>query len=256
MIVVISPAKKQEFSNKQITLPVTPEQPKFKQEAFELASRCSKYRPEELQNLMNVSENIAELNYNRFQNFSEEFNSSNSAPALYVFKGDVYSAMQPEKYAGEELEFAREQLRILSGLYGLLKPLDLMQPYRLEMSTKLPNSAGQNLYKYWSEKITKELEGELALHNNKYIINLASTEYSSVIDRNNFKYPVIDIDFKQERSSKLKTIAILAKKARGMMADYMVANKITSIEELKHFDLDGYKFSSELSSDNKLIFVK
>ncbi len=256
MIILISPAKKQYISKSPDNFTVPCSEPEFKQEALELIQECRQYSPEELQTLMKISPELANLNYQRFQNFQSEFNSNNSAPALSAFKGDVYNAMSPEDYSREEMQLASNQLRILSGLYGLLKPNDLIQLYRLEMSVKLSNPRGADLYKYWSDKITAKLDTELENHESKYIINLASSEYSDVVDRGELKGNIIDIDFKENRDGKLKTIGIIAKKARGMMTNYIITNKITSPEKLKQFDLDGYNFSEELSSENKWIFVR
>src|SRR5690606_20991330 len=215
MITVISPAKTLDLSPVQTS---TVTEPQFKKEIKELAGIMQKKSRADLQALMNISENIADLNKERFKNFSSEFTLANSKPALFAFKGDVYRKMNVEDYSQEQLAFAQEHLRILSGLYGLLKPLDLMQPYRLEMGIKLKNKKADDLYGFWQNKITKALD-EAATDGT--VINLASQEYFKAINPKKLKAKVIHITFKEYREGKYKIIAIFAKQARGLMANYI-----------------------------------
>lgn len=207
----------------------------------------------DLQALMNISENIADLNKERFKNFSSEFTLANSKPALFAFKGDVYRKMNVEDYSQEQLAFAQEHLRILSGLYGLLKPLDLMQPYRLEMGIKLKNKKADDLYGFWQNKITKALD-EAATDGT--VINLASQEYFKAINPKKLKAKVIHITFKEYREGKYKIIAIFAKQARGLMANYIIENQINEPELLKLFNVDQYEYSEQLSTADEWVFIR
>src|SRR5690606_21385190 len=228
-------------------------EPQFKKEIKELAGIMQKKSRADLQALMNISENIADLNKERFKNFSSEFTLANSKPALFAFKGDVYRKMNVEDYSQEQLAFAQEHLRILSGLYGLLKPLDLMQPYLLEMGIKLKNKKAVDLYGFWQNKITKALD-EAATDGT--VINLASQEYFKAINPKKLKARVIHITFKEYREGKYKIIAIFAKQARGLMANYIIENQINEPELLKLFNVDQYEYSEQLSTADEWVFIR
>ncbi|WP_186754355.1 peroxide stress protein YaaA [Echinicola salinicaeni] len=250
MIAIISPAKTLDLSTTDISLA---SQPDFKSDIKTLVSLMKKKSSSDIQKLMKVSENIAQLNEERYQNFSAEFNPDNSKQALLAFKGDVYKSMDVENYSEDDLNFAQDHLRILSGLYGLLKPMDLIQPYRLEMGISLENKKGKNLYEYWGTKISKALND---IAKGEPIINLASQEYAKAVDKKALKSPMINVNFKEHRDGKYKIIGIFAKQARGLMADYIIKNRITEPEKIKLFNVDGYEFSAPQSTENEWIFVR
>jgi uncharacterized protein len=247
MITIISPAKTMNFKHNS---PVVGGSPYFDSEVNVLIKICDKLSISAIKKLMGVSDKLAELNYDRFQNFET---SNDKKEALYYYNGDVYDGFEREKYSKSDLEFAQNHLRIISGLYGILKPLDKIKPYRLEMGIKLTNSHGKDLYKFWMEKISKKLEEELK---GDYIINLASNEYSNAINKSQFEGKIIDIIFKENRNGELKIIPINSKKARGIMANFIILNKINSPGELKEFNQAGYIFNSNLSTLNNFVFIK
>jgi len=208
---------------------------------------------QEISELMHVSENLAVLNEERFKTFQKEFNTDNSKQALLAFKGDVYTKIDVDNYSQEEFDFAQKHLRILSGLYGLLKPLDLIQPYRLEMGTRLETKKGKNLYEYWGTKIAKSIT---EASKGKTIINLASQEYFKAVDLNALKIPVINIHFKEFKNGKYQTIGLFAKQARGMMTDFAIINKITDPDNLKTFNQESYEYSTKLSDNKNWFFIR
>ena len=201
---------------------------------------------------MGVSTKIADLNYERNQNWSLPFTFKNARQAVYAFSGDVYRGL--DAYSIDNIDFMQITVRIISGLYGLVKPLDLIQPYRLEMGTKLSFDKNKNLYDYWREKITKQLNSELS--ENEPVLNLASNEYFKAIDSKVIKSDVYSANFKEFKDGKYKTIAIFSKKARGMMARYIIENNITDINSLKLFNFDRYFFNENLSSEKELVFCR
>ena len=205
---------------------------------------------------MDVSDKIAELNYERFQQFSTPFSTENARQALFAFKGDVYTGIDIENYNCKELDFAQDHLRILSGLYGLLRPLDLIQPYRLEMKTKLKNPRGKDLYTFWGDRLAKELTKELESQKQAVLVNLASNEYFKAINKKELKADIITPVFKEHKNGKYSVIAIFAKKARGMMSDFIIKNKIEDPERLKTFKQEGYEFSEPQSKGNELVFIR
>lgn len=207
----------------------------------------------EIAQLMHVSENLAELNEERYKRFQNEFNPENSKQALLAFKGDVYTKIDVDSYTYADFDFAQQHLRILSGLYGLLKPLDLIQPYRLEMGTRLETKKGKNLYEYWGTKIAKRIAEASA---GKPIVNLASQEYFKAVDFKVLKSPVITIHFKEFKNEGYQTIGFFAKQARGMMTNFAIKNKITDPEALKVFNVEGYEFSEGLSDNLDWIFIR
>lgn len=250
MIVLLSPSKTQNFE--PATIPLKTSEPTFTQEIHQLVQNLRKLSQADLQKLMSISSNLAELNYIRFQSFQENFTNQNSKPALFTFEGDVYTDIEVSTYNQEELKFANQRLRIISGLYGILKPLDLIQPYRLEMKTKLQTEKAKDLYTFWNTKLADTLNQE----NPDYIINLASEEYFKAIKPTLIKAPIVNVTFKENKNGTYKIIAIYAKKARGTMANFIVKNQLTKLEQLKKFNLDGYSFNEEFSSPQDLVFTR
>lgn len=250
MIVLISPAKTLDLN--PYPFPNSTE-PEYKKEIKELTGIMKKKSKAEIQELMDVSENIAALNKDRYKNFKIQFTKENSKPAIFAFKGDVYRNMDVEGYSSAQLDYAQEHLRILSGLYGLLKPLDLIQPYRLEMGIKLPSKKAKDLYGYWRSKITPAIDKATK---DKVVLNLASKEYFKAVDSKKLKSKVIHITFKEHREGTYKTIGIFAKQARGTMADYIIKNQISDPEKLKLFNEEGYEFSDKLSSEFNWVYIR
>ena len=252
MKIVISPAKSLNFEK---TLP-TPlyTQPLFLKESRQVHKVLKEKNPAELSDLMSISDKLADLNWNRNQEWKTPFTIENARPAVFTFDGDVYTGLKAYSIPIEKLKTLQDHLRILSGLYGLLKPLDLIQAYRLEMGTKLYVEDSKNLYEFWKTTITKALNKELT--EGELFINLASTEYFSVIDVKALKVPVITPEFKDYKNGKLKIISFFAKKARGMMVRYIIDTNAKTIDDLKGFNYDGYQFDANLSKENHLIFTR
>ena len=209
----------------------------------------------DLKDLMNVSDKIAELNYNRFKHWEEPSKSDSSKQAIYAFKGDVYSGLDAESILENKFDFLQENLRIISGFYGLLRPFDKILPYRLEMSTKLGNARGKNLYEFWGDNITNLLNNDIE-DKNSYVVNLASNEYFKSIKKNKLKNKIITPIFKEFKNGTYKTIAIYAKKARGLMSRFIIDNKIQKPENLKSFNLERYSFDTNLSDDYNYVFTR
>ncbi len=253
MLLVLSPAKTLDFEtpcNKEASYP------KFQKQAFELIGVLKEKSPEEIQNLMDLSENLAELNTNRYRKFAKAKNTKRAKQAVYAFKGDVYLGLEAEELSDEEILYAQDHLRILSGLYGILKPLDLIQPHRLEMGTRLAFDDYSTLYSYWADKLSKELNKESKKLKDKTLLNLASQEYFKAVDQKALKMNVVDVEFLDHKNGKYKIISFFAKKARGLMAQYVIKNQIENVEDLRGFDYDGYAFDQELSSEKKLVFKR
>lgn len=253
MKIVLSPAKSLDYESDLPTNRGT--QPQFLETAAQINRKLERMSKKEIGDLMSISDKLADLNYTRYQDFEEEHNKKNSRPAVYAFDGDVYTGLDAYNIKNEKLDQLQDSLRILSGMYGILRPLDLIQPYRLEMGTKLPIEQNDNLYKVWREKVTKSLNEELK--DNELFINLASNEYFKVVDTKSLKAPVITPVFKDWKNDKLKIISFYAKKARGLMARYIIDTNANSIEDLKCFDYDGYGFSDQYTEkENELVFVR
>ncbi|MEL4308110.1 peroxide stress protein YaaA [Joostella sp. CR20] len=253
MKIVVSPAKSLDFDSKLPTDKYT--EPVFLAEAEKLNAVLQKKSPKNLSELMSISEKLADLNWQRNQEFTTPFTPQNARPAVYAFNGDVYTGLDAYTIPKEKLETLQSTLRILSGLYGVLKPLDLMQPYRLEMGTKLPVGKQKNLYEFWKEKITAQLNNELS--DDELFVNLASNEYFGAVDDKALKVPVITPVFKDWKNDKLKIISFFAKKARGSMVRYIIDTNAQTIEDLKGFNYDGYSFSEEYTKKkNELVFVR
>jgi len=252
VIVIISPAKTLDFESKipqfktsEIIFPL---------EVSEILENCQKLSKADIAKLMTISPKLAELNYERFQNFDSKNNLSRAA--LFAYNGDVYDGFERSDYKQDDLDFAQSRLRIISGFYGLLRPLDSIKAYRLEMSIKLKNRLGANLYDFWREKVTEQLQQDLKQSGSDILVNLASNEYSDVIDQSLFKARVINVYFKEVREGVLKTVSINSKKARGVMANFIIRNKITEPSQIQKFNNLGYGFSAELSDQTNYYFVK
>lgn len=239
MITLISPAKTLDLSTSTLE---TATQPDFQKETFELVGIMKKQKTEDLIKLMGISEKLAELNAVRYKNFQKTFDTDNSKQALLAFKGDVYTKIDVANYTQEDFEFAQQHLRILSGLYGLLKPLDLIQPYRLEMGTRIENKKGKNLYEFWGTRIAKAIN---EASNGEPIVNLASQEYFKAVDISVIKSPVISPVFQEYRNGKYQIIGLFAKQARGLMTDYIIKNRIQDPEQLKLFNTEGYEWAGD-----------
>ncbi|NOR27058.1 MAG: peroxide stress protein YaaA [Lutibacter sp.] len=252
MKIVISPAKSLDFETKVPTSQFT--QGAFLNEASTLNSVLKKKSPKKISELMSISPNLGELNWQRNQDWELPFTLDNARQAVFAFKGDVYIGLDTYTLSEDKIEKIQDKLRILSGQYGLLKPLDLMQPYRLEMGTKLKVGRKENLYQFWNESVTESLNEELK--EDEVFINLASNEYFKVIKPNLLKVPVITPVFKDYKNDKLKIISFFAKKARGLMVRFIIDNAIETIEGLKKFNCEGYAFDSNLSSEKELVFTR
>ncbi len=253
MLMILAPSKTQDFS---IPPPAKATQAPLLHESELLIGELRKYSVPELATLMKMSERLAEQTHQRINEFQLPFTHANARPALMAFQGDVYSGIQTEQYGEEELEYAQDHLRILSGLYGVLRPLDLMQAYRLEMGCKLANSRGANLYAFWQEKVTAELNQTLAGQRQAIIVNLASVEYSKVIHKKSFQGTILQIDFKERKGESYRTVAIHAKRARGRMVDFAIRNRVETAEALQKFNQDGYTFRHQLSKENHYLFTR
>ncbi len=254
MLIVLSPAKTLDFES---TAP-TPEysQASLLAESELLIKRCQKFSMQDIASLMKVSDKIAGLNVARFADWKRPLTIDNAKQALFAFKGDVYTGLQAETLAPKVLTYAQQHLRILSGLYGLLKPLDLMLPYRLEMGTKLDNLRGTNLYQFWGSLVTAEVNRALQAQGDALLVNLASNEYFKAVKKKELQGTIITPIFKDQKKGQYKVISFYAKKARGIMARYILENEITEIEQLKAFDVDGYYFVSADSSETDLVFYR
>jgi cytoplasmic iron level regulating protein YaaA (DUF328/UPF0246 family) len=250
MLLVISPAKTLDYSHPEYS---SHTQPDFTSEVKDLVGVLRKKSAKQISKLMHLSDALATLNAERYQTFTETFGPDNSKQALLAFKGEVYAKMEADDFSAEDLEFAQLHLRILSGLYGLLKPLDLIQPYRLEMGTPLKTKKGANLYQYWGTKISKALN---AAGEGQTLVNLASQEYFKAVDHKALKLPVITIHFKEHKDNSYQVVGFFAKQARGLMARYAIQNRITDPEQLKVFREDGYEFSAPLSTAQDWVFIR
>jgi len=257
MIALLSPAKSLDFDS------APPFERRsdliFAKEAEYLANKLKKFSAKKLKSMMSISDDLAQLNAERFAHWSLPFTQENSKQAVYSFNGDVYQGLKAEKFSQEEMDFAQDHLRILSGLYGMLRPLDSIQPYRLEMGTSWAITPKKNsLYKYWKPSVTEKLKQDMADTDAKFILNLASQEYAKVVDFKQIDLPAVAPEFKEERGDKFQMISFFAKKARGLMAKYAVENQIKNPEELKGFDYEGYHFNESLSdlSKNKWVFTR
>lgn len=252
MIIVVSPAKKLDFESQAPTS-------KFSQlseldKSQRLINELKKYDAKKLSALMKLSDSLTELNMERYKKFKPPFSLDNAKQAMFAFKGDTYVGLDAESMGSKEITYAQKHLRILSGLYGLVSPLDLIQPYRLEMGTNFPCDGNKNLYSFWSDTITQRLNK--LLKKEKALINLASKEYFSVIDFSKLDAKVITPIFKEKKGDTFKVIGIYAKKARGMMSRYIIDNRIEEPEDILKFNIDGYKYNKKLSTELEPVFTR
>tara|TARA_S200000501_G_scaffold378546_1_gene441769 strand:- start:5457 stop:6215 length:759 start_codon:yes stop_codon:yes gene_type:complete len=252
MKILLSPAKSLDFKSNLPTESYS--KPCFLDEANLINSVLRVKKPAEISQLMHISTTLSELNYERFQQWSSAPNKENSRQAIYAFSGDVYKGIDSYSIKNDKIDFMQNNVRILSGQYGLLKPLDLIQPHRLEMGTKISFKNYKNLYEYWKKHVSSQLNKELS--KDEPVVNLASNEYFKVIDSKVIDSPIYSVNFKQYRDDNYKTIAIYSKKARGLMTRFIVDNHIKSINDLKSFNYDGYVFHKELSNDKDFIFTR
>ncbi len=254
MLITLSPSKGQDFEaaspSKKYSKPADIKDSEL------LIKELRKIKSKQLQELMAVSENIAKLNVARYKSFNTPFTTKNAKQAVFAFKGDVYGGLDLEKFTEDDYAYAQDHLRILSGLYGCLRPLDLIQPYRLEMKTKLKNGRGENLYQFWDDRITKNLNKELKKQSEPVLVNLASNEYFKSVKPKLLEGRLLNINFKETKEGKTRVVAIFAKRARGMMADYIIRNRIEKSEDIKKFKMGGYKFNKSLSDDKQWTFER
>lgn len=274
MLVVVSPAKNLDFDtplpdfvnmqggqtldNEDVvnTAGLNPSQPTLMRDVKNLVKRCKTLSPSELSSMMKISDKLAILNAQRFSSFEFPFTTSNARPAMFAFNGDVYTGLDANSLSKESAAYAQDNLRILSGLYGVLKPFDLMQAYRLEMGTKIKVGESENLYQYWQNKITTELNAALQEQQSDSLINLASNEYFSSVKPKHLKAKIITPQFKDEKNGKFKIISFYAKKARGLMARYIIEHQVKNVEQLKAFNASGYYFEPDESNDVTLVFKR
>jgi cytoplasmic iron level regulating protein YaaA (DUF328/UPF0246 family) len=254
MLITLSPSKGQDFETPGLSK--TCSKPEALKDSELLIRELRKIKQQDIQQLMSVSENIAKLTAERYKSFNTPFTLKNAKQAIFAFKGDVYSGIDIESFKEADLKYAQNHLRILSGLYGCLRPLDLIQPYRLEMKTKLKNQRGDNLYQFWGDSITEELNKVLEKHKQPVLVNLASNEYFKSVKPKQLKGRLLNINFKETRDGKTRVVAIFAKRARGMMADYILRHRIEKPEDIKKFKRGGYRFRKELSDDRQWTFER
>ncbi|MGY8938911.1 MAG: peroxide stress protein YaaA [Flavobacteriales bacterium] len=252
MKIIISPAKSLDFESEVPTSLYT--QPRFLEQSNKLAKKLKTLSKNKIGDLMSISEALSQLNYERNQTWETPFTTDNAKQAIYSFTGAVFMGIDVNSLKEEKIPVLQERLRILSGLYGLLKPLDLIQPYRLEMGTRLKLGKTENLYKFWDDTLAVSLNEELK--EDELLVNLASTEYFKALPKKVLKVPMITPVFKDFKNGEYKTIMTYAKKARGLMVRYIIDNNVNTIEELKGFNIERYRFSEELSSENNLFFTR
>ncbi|MEC9387755.1 MAG: peroxide stress protein YaaA [Pseudomonadota bacterium] len=253
MLMIISPAKTLDYESPLAT--ETHTQPDFLDDACELIDQLKELEPHQVSNLMSISDKLGQLNAERFQTWHTPFTPDNARQAVLAFKGDVYTGLDAESFSNEDFSFAQKHLRILSGLYGLLKPLDLMQPYRLEMGTRFENTRGKDLYAFWGSKITEALN-QLLASDDMVLVNLASNEYFKSVQKKHLDARLVTPQFKDWKNGQYKMISFYAKKARGLMCRYAIQNRITQADDLKGFNLDGYYFSEDQSDNNNWVFLR
>lgn len=254
MLTLLSPAKSLDYDSPLLTKKHT--KPRCLEDSAQLIAKLRKLSVAEVGELMSISDKLAELNHDRFASWEPDFTTANSRQAILAFTGDVYQGMALDQWSADDFARAQKQVRILSGLYGLLRPLDLMQPYRLEMGTKFKNVRGKNLYEFWGEEITKLVNTDLKKSGSDVVVNLASNEYFSSVKADDLKGELITPVFKDEKNGKYKIISFYAKKARGMMADYVVRKGLTDPADLKKFKTAGYAFSKGDSSEQDFVFTR
>ncbi|WP_317932115.1 peroxide stress protein YaaA [Halioxenophilus sp. WMMB6] len=254
MLLVISPAKTLDFETKPVTKTAT--QPDFLADSALLIDELRELAPQDISALMSISDKLGVLNFDRFQQWSPPFSADNAKQAVLAFKGDVYTGLEAESFSRDEFKFAQNHLRILSGLYGVLRPLDLMQAYRLEMGTKFANRRGKDLYQFWGDKVTDALNTQLGKLKSEVLVNLASNEYFKAVSSKKIAGRIVTPVFKDLKNGDYKIISFYAKKARGMMAAWIIRNQITDVEQLVNFNVGGYQFSKALSKGDQWVFTR
>ena len=254
VLVIISPAKTLDFDTPPTTDAYS--MPAFMKESKQLVKRLREFAPQDLSDLMKISSKLGQLNYDRYASWNPKFTTANAKPAALAFKGDVYQGLGAETLDQRDLNWAQKRVRILSGLYGLLKPLDLMQPYRLEMGTRLSVNGTQDLYQFWGNKLTDALNDELATLRPKILVNLASNEYYGAVQPDRIVGRIITPTFLDRKNGEYKFVSFFAKKARGTMTRYIVRERVGSLKALQAFNDDGYRFSEERSSDDNWVFLR
>ncbi len=254
MLLVISPAKTLDYTTPATTDRYT--QPDYLDASQRLINRVRQYSAADIARIMKVSDKIAELNVERFARWQQPFTLDNAKQAVLAFKGDVYSGLDAGRFGDADFTFAQAHLRILSGLYGLLRPLDLMQPYRLEMGRRIDNERGKNLYQFWGETITEGLNRALEAVESRYLINLASTEYFKAVKPALLRGEIITPEFKDYKNGQYKVMGVYAKRARGMLSRYVIQNQITDPEEMKSFAEEGYGYDESMSSASHWVFAR
>ena len=254
MLIILSPAKTLDYAPASLKLETT--LPAYVDQSAILINSLKTLSPSDLSHLMGISDNLATLNAVRFASWSPKFSAENSKAAVLAFNGDVYEGLDAKSLSTKQLKFAQQHLRILSGLYGVLKPLDLMQPYRLEMGTSFVNARGKDLYAFWAGQLTEDIKKELSTHEQPFLINLASDEYFKVIQSKSFQDHIISPAFLDEKDGKYKIISFYAKKARGLMARFMIEKEMTKPSQLKQFKVNGYAYCADESTPNRPVFKR
>ena len=254
MLAIISPAKTLDFESTVRNLPVS--QPRLTDYSEQLIEICRKLSPRDIASLMSISDKLAGLNAARFAEWTKSHNEKNARAAIFAFKGDVYTGLDVNSLSDEDISFAQTHLRMLSGLYGLLQPLDLMQPYRLEMGTKLTTPKGKDLYAFWGNTITQAVQQAIDAQGDDVLVNLASEEYYKSIKPSRLDAQIVKPVFLDYKNGKYKTVSFYAKKARGLMCRYMIQNRLTQVEQLKDFDLNGYWFDETASTEKEFVFKR
>ncbi len=254
MLIVISPAKTLDFDTPAPTKKFS--QPQMLDDSQSLINLLTDYSPNQISKLMSISPKLAELNRDRFETWSRPFKKSNAKQAILAFKGDVYIGLEAENFSESDFAYAQEHLRILSGLYGALRPLDLMRPYRLEMGTRLKNAQGNNLYDFWDTKITEKLNKQLKKVKSETLLNLASNEYFKSVKKDSLNAQIVTPVFKDWKTDKYKMISFFAKKARGMMSAWVIQNQIENAKDLKKFKVAGYKYSASESTPESPVYLR
>lgn len=254
MLMLISPAKTLDFESPSPTKVKT--QADFLEHSQQLINALQELSPADVSDLMGISDKLGSLNYQRFHLWQTPFDLDNAKQAVLAFKGDVYTGLDAQNFNAKDFNFAQKHLRILSGLYGLLRPLDLMQAYRLEMGTKFANARGKNLYEFWGEIISDAINAQLKKIKSDVIINLASNEYFKAVKPKALNAEIITPVFKDFKSGKYKIISFYAKKARGLMSAYVIKNKLTDVEQIKQFDCEGYAYNAAMSTAREWVFIR
>ena len=254
MLIVISPAKNLDY---ETSLPTKRHSnAAMLDDAERLMTQLKKMAPQDISSLMGISDKLGSLNHDRFQSWQQPLTTGNARPAVLAFNGDVYAGLDAYSFSDDDFVFAQKHLRILSGLYGLLRPLDLIQPYRLEMGTRLANHRGKDLYAFWGDRLTQALNKQLKALSTNTVINLASNEYFKAVRTPSLEAEIITPAFKDWKNGDYKIISFFAKKARGLMSAYIIKNGLTDVQDIKSFDVDGYRFNSKLSSGKSWVFTR